>query len=624
MPVRAADPGRSYASPMFSPRLVRSLAIASIIAVCGGCTGSDEGAGPSAPDTTVSVLDAPPPPADEGPPATDVSVEPDTGGAVPDPVVRDATRPIGTPPRVWGAIASRGAHVAWCDGDDVTLAGAAGLIEQWSAALTGPCRSVAIGEAALVAADDAGLWSTFERETGGAIGSAALPQPLDLAWHGGRIIGALGAGGLITVAADLAAPPASVDGLDARGVVAWDERVAVAHALGVSLFSHSGSGELTALSTWSAGEAELPTGLARAHEVVVVTVMGRGLAVLGTGGDELVELGSAVFSPRGLPMDVAVSADGLHAAAADWNGVRVLDLSAQTPAAVAREPFGVQSAGGARATGVAATPQGFAVLGVDHVTAVEVRADQPAAELDLQPRWLFLTASEEAGGSAAVLVSNTGSLDLRIDAIEPASARVTATTDTPLTVEPGGMEVLDLLVSGGEPMDTELVLHTNDPDAGAHVLPMTVNPDILNPGDPAADFLVPSTSGELVSLGDFAGKLLYLRLFNAQCEGCLAELPIIEADFYQVYKDQGFAAAGLHLGDNLATALSFQRQTGITFDILLDQDLHVLRRYARGKTSKYLFPLVYLIDESGVVQQVYQDAEVPHDELAATVEALLP
>jgi len=482
---------------------------------------------------------------------------------------------------------------------------------------------VAVGKSGVFAAGASGEWSTFALETGAALASADGPAPLHAVWHDSHMIAAVGPEGVATAPADLATPPTITAGLDARAVAAWTDRVAVAHPLGVSLLSMSDEGDLVPLSTWSASETQHATGIARtADGRLVVAVMGLGLAVLTTQSDALVEASTLTFAPRGLPMAVAVREN--LAAVADWDRVRLIDIASPAPVALAREPFPVRSPDGARALGIATTQSGFATLGLDHATALTVHPDQPSAELALHPKWPYLSATEEAGGAAAVLITNTGREDLEIDQIDLGSDRLTLTNDLPLTVTPDGLEVLDLLVSGGDPLDTQAVLKTNDPDRPEFVLPISVNPDILQPGDQAPDFIVPTTAGELASLSDYLGSAVYLRLFNSQCESCLKELPVIEADFWQVYKTQGFVAAGLHLGDNLATAISFERQTGITFPVLLDQDLDVLRLYTRVGHTQYLFPLVYLLDPDGVVQQVYTDEEVEHSALTEAVEAVLP
>src|ERR1700749_40652 len=48
-----------------------------------------------------------------------------------------------------------------------------------------------------------------------------------------------------------------------------------------------------------------------------------------------------------------------------------------------------------------------------------------------------------------------------------------------------------------------------------------------------------STEGKVVNLQDHRGPVIPLRFFATWCGGCVAELPRLEREIHQAYKDQG-------------------------------------------------------------------------------------
>ena len=614
-------------------REVLALVIATIAVI--GCPGEEEPVTAQPDGGSDSVT-----PPEDAPPATDATdddgvVETDGTDVPPpvtptDPLVRIAARSQAGFPRAAGAVAGHGGRILACDGNLVVALAAADLKQQWSATLPGRCAAVALDGTVAIASDEQGVWHTFEQTTGASTATTPGPTAQRLALGDQRVFGALGVGGLAVGPADLSTPPTTHPvTADARDVVPVSgERLAVADGVaGVQWLDIAGP-EPTLLSTWATSESQLASGLAAlGGDRLVVAVIGHGLVVLGTSGDTLTEIGSLTLNPRGLPLDIAAGPDGQTALLADWDRVRLIGVSpGSAPTVLARELFAFGATDGQRAFGTVRTDAGFAVLGTDHLTALVAAPEAEAAEIWLHPKRPFLATEGTGLGSAAVVLSNTGAKALEITSVTPQTDRITVLSPAggAATVETGGIEVLEFTVQGDDPLETAIVLGTNDPDHGELVLPVTINPTLLGIGDPAPDFLVPTAGGRLAKMSDYSGKAVYLRFFNAQCESCIEELPIIESDFWQVYGNQGFQATSVHLGDDIATGLSFLRKTKITFPMLLDLDLEVLRLYTRVGESQYLFPLVYLTGPTGSVAHIYTDEETPHAELATAVEALLP
>lgn len=589
----------------------------------------------SSPDDAAQTMSADtlPESPDDGPdseadvePAPDLEAPPDPSPG--DPMVRTASRALGGTLRVAGALATSGDSVLVCDGSSVARL-SADLADLWTAALESECRAVAVAADRVIAATTGGTWSTLDLATGTPGATVSGPAPAAIVSTPDRAVAAAGPAGIAIAPADLSSPPTlHAPEIDAHALALVGDRLAVADGgLGIALLGFTPDDSLELLSSWEAGAHEQVTAVAAASDArLVATTLGGGMVVLDAASDTLTAVGTLTLDPRGLPLDVAVSPSGDLAVLADWDRARLVDLSdPSTPTVLADEVFPLEDSVAGRALGVAPAADDFVILGIDHVTRLEPHPEVLAPQLWLRPRRLFLPTTE-AGGSAVIILTNTGRADLQVTSITADTPRIAFLSPEGGTalIEPGGMEILEFTISGPEPTETTLTVISDDPDTPELQVPVSVAPTLLAPGDPAPDFLVPNLDGELVRLSDLEGKVVYLRMFNAQCQSCVKELPIIEKDFWQVYGDQGLATVAVHLGDKLETAVSFQRQTGITFPMFLDLDAEVLRRYTRAGQSQYLFPLVYLIDTGGKVAHIWQDVEVDHEDLRVAIEALLP
>ena len=605
--------------------------LALLLVMCAlplGCGGDDTL--PDPPGLDAAVVDAGTPKADTQPLTPDEgAATPDTGAPPPalsDPIVRVASLPLATWPQGGGALAAAGSVVAACDGETVVVAPAAldapGVISPLGAA----CRAVATdGETTWVSAAD-GQWRAI---TDAKTTTTAGPAAHGLTLVGEHVVGALGAAGLGVAPGELTTEATvSAVAADARAVASVGDRLVVADGMaGVTTALLGADGALSKLgNTPILGISVGVAALGDAHAVLAVGAVG--LIVVEVSGSAPAIVGQATFNPKGMAMDVAVSADGGLALVADWDRVRLVDLSDPTaPEVIAREVLAGGPTAGHRALGVEPTGDGFVVQGLDHLTRLAVEPSVVVGEIAIQPGATWLPAGPD-GTAAAVLVINTGRAPLELSGIETATERIAWQSPAipesgALTIAPGMFEVVELSVAGDAPLSTTVRFETTDPDGFGEELSVEINPQILGLGDPAPDFLTPTLDGRVAQLSDYAGKVLYLRMFNAMCESCLEVLPIIETDFWLEYGDQGLQTLAIHIGDALLTAVDFQHKTQITFPMMLDFGREVLRLYSRVGDSSYLFPLAYVVGVDGTVEAIYQDVEPTFDDMKATIEGLL-
>ncbi len=120
---------------------------------------------------------------------------------------------------------------------------------------------------------------------------------------------------------------------------------------------------------------------------------------------------------------------------------------------------------------------------------------------------------------------------------------------------------------------------------------------ILEPGDPAPDFTVSLTNGDLFSLSDHDDKVVLINFWATWCGPCVGEMP----GFEQLWNDgtEDFEMICVNCQEDRKTVDRFVSRQGFTFKIAYDED---------GTVGSY-YPTDYipytLIVKNGYVLQTY-------------------
>ncbi|MBI4835876.1 MAG: thioredoxin-dependent thiol peroxidase [Candidatus Abawacabacteria bacterium] len=135
--------------------------------------------------------------------------------------------------------------------------------------------------------------------------------------------------------------------------------------------------------------------------------------------------------------------------------------------------------------------------------------------------------------------------------------------------------------------------------------------DFLAQGTKAPNFIAQSTSGEMVSLKDFAGKQIVLYFYpKDDTPGCTKEA----CGFRDTIGDiqaKGAVVLGVSR-DTMAKHLKFKEKFHLNFDLLSDEDGKITEAYrVWGEKSMYgrkyfgIFRVTYIIDEQGNIKKVF-------------------
>lgn len=133
---------------------------------------------------------------------------------------------------------------------------------------------------------------------------------------------------------------------------------------------------------------------------------------------------------------------------------------------------------------------------------------------------------------------------------------------------------------------------------------------MLEKGMKAPAFTLPDKDGNLVSLGDFAGKRVVLYFYpRDNTPGCTRQACAF-GEAYEEFKSVNAVVIGVSK-DSAASHQKFAEKHGLPFLLLSDPELTAIQAYGvwqekknYGKVSMGVVRSTFVIDEQGVIEKV--------------------
>ncbi len=100
---------------------------------------------------------------------------------------------------------------------------------------------------------------------------------------------------------------------------------------------------------------------------------------------------------------------------------------------------------------------------------------------------------------------------------------------------------------------------------------------------PAFEFEL--TDGSKVKSKKLLGSVIMLQFTASWCGVCRKEMPFIESEIWQVYKDKGLKLYGVDRDEPLEKALSLAEATGISYPLGLDPGAEIFKLFAHEKAG---------------------------------------
>jgi thiol-disulfide isomerase/thioredoxin len=124
---------------------------------------------------------------------------------------------------------------------------------------------------------------------------------------------------------------------------------------------------------------------------------------------------------------------------------------------------------------------------------------------------------------------------------------------------------------------------------------------------PAAEFKLPSRTGEAVSLNGLKGQVVLINFWATWCGPCRKEMPLLE-QIQKKYASLGFTMLGVNVEEDTTMMDEFLKDVPVSFPILLDPANGVSKLY-----NVSAMPSTVIVDRKGNVRYIHQGYK-PGDE----------
>ena len=122
----------------------------------------------------------------------------------------------------------------------------------------------------------------------------------------------------------------------------------------------------------------------------------------------------------------------------------------------------------------------------------------------------------------------------------------------------------------------------------------------LGQGNAAPNFTLTTLEGEEVTLADYKGKKVVLNLWATWCAPCKAEMPHMQNYYEDMAEKENVEILAVNLTNQdvgLDKVKAFQEDYALSFPILLDEEGVVEEMY-----QAITIPTTYMIDTTGTIQ----------------------
>ena len=144
------------------------------------------------------------------------------------------------------------------------------------------------------------------------------------------------------------------------------------------------------------------------------------------------------------------------------------------------------------------------------------------------------------------------------------------------------------------------------------------NDYIVYEGQVCPDFSITLTDGRTLRMSELKGKVVMLQFTASWCSVCRKEMPFIEKDIWQRYKEHpDFVLIGVDRDEPLDKVIQFGKQVGVTYPLGLDPGAEIFARFALKKAG---ITRNVLVDRDGKI--IMRTRLYKEDEFQSLVETI--
>ncbi len=108
---------------------------------------------------------------------------------------------------------------------------------------------------------------------------------------------------------------------------------------------------------------------------------------------------------------------------------------------------------------------------------------------------------------------------------------------------------------------------------------------IVKVGDKAPDVTLLMLSGDTLKLSSLHHKIVVLQFTAGWCSVCRKEMPHLEKEVWQRFKDQDFVLIGVDYDEPLEKVVAFKNQMKVTYPFSLDPNANIFGQFANKKAG---------------------------------------
>lgn len=104
-------------------------------------------------------------------------------------------------------------------------------------------------------------------------------------------------------------------------------------------------------------------------------------------------------------------------------------------------------------------------------------------------------------------------------------------------------------------------------------------------GDTVDDISFTLTDSSTLLLSELKGKVVVLQFTASWCSVCRKEMPFLEREVWQKYKDKDFVLIGVDYDEPIDTVLAFTEKMETTYPMALDPHGDIFAKFAYKKSG---------------------------------------
>jgi len=139
--------------------------------------------------------------------------------------------------------------------------------------------------------------------------------------------------------------------------------------------------------------------------------------------------------------------------------------------------------------------------------------------------------------------------------------------------------------------------------------------EVTQVGQIVPEFSVTTLDGKNLNILDLRGKVVLINFFATWCGPCNQEMPHLEKEIWEAYKDKAFTVLSIAREHNAEEAAAFRKEKGLTFPMAPDPERKVYSLFATQ-----FIPRNILIDKEGKI--VFQEKGFDQEKLNSLVEKI--